>query len=704
MKKTLFLFLMAFFLLAPLSSGQLISGIETYLGFDENSGLTAFDDLNNHNATLSNVNIWTTNSFLGAAATSYLGSNSYYVDLDGVSKSAGTGDFTMNFWINANSPGSTAQNARLFHSGAGTTFSNVFEIRQHALKIYVGTSYGVNLNSGGVDIPLNDWVMVTTTREGTNMSLFINGNLDKTETASGWGFDMNAANVAILGKLYTTGTSGSFNGSIDEFAFWNSRALSEEEIQELYNSGNGLPYPFDPQEPGVYITAFDFFNGNATSNLNVTLSNGTIFQNATGNKIYMNLSNGAYTYTVSSTGFVSQTHTIAHENITVETYNLVSTTSTPLVMRIFNSNTGEFITQQVDITVQSDTNQYTNSTSTGNITFQPIFNIGDSYTIILNSTGAINFSQTTYDIVYNQNLAIDGIDMYMTPFVLDGEFITFVAQRPDLTLIQNALVTVEKFINGTYQTIGQKNTDILGEADFFLEPGKTHKVTVRADGFVTQTFITTLLQTVYSVVLPFESDFDFSQGFEGVTFSHQPTKTVLRPTTNTFNFTVNAINQNLQYMQIFLRDSSGNVIAQQFSNSQSGTTLSITQNLSAYNGSYVVFDRRFKITGYDEQRFVTNYNVNDLEKFEGTIQELREYLITNPDVSLTLRITIFAVFFIITMIVLATFITGLTNVLLSLSVGLIIAYMVGLNIYIVAVIMTVLFLFLLGVNLREAGA
>jgi hypothetical protein len=34
-----------------------------------------------------------------------------------------------------------------------------------------------------------------------------------------------------------------FNGSVDEFGIW-KRALTSAEISSLYNSGNGLKYPF----------------------------------------------------------------------------------------------------------------------------------------------------------------------------------------------------------------------------------------------------------------------------------------------------------------------------------------------------------------------------------------------------------------------------------------------------------------------------
>jgi len=42
----------------------------------------------------------------------------------------------------------------------------------------------------------------------------------------------------------TSGGLAKYNGVIDEVGFW-TRALSQPEIQSLYNSGAGITYPFN---------------------------------------------------------------------------------------------------------------------------------------------------------------------------------------------------------------------------------------------------------------------------------------------------------------------------------------------------------------------------------------------------------------------------------------------------------------------------
>ena len=62
-------------------------------------------------------------------------------------------------------------------------------------------------------------------------------------------FDVGASS-SVIGQAHTTSTSStSFMGSIDEIGFW-KRLLTADEVATLYNSGDGLTYPF--YIPGTY--------------------------------------------------------------------------------------------------------------------------------------------------------------------------------------------------------------------------------------------------------------------------------------------------------------------------------------------------------------------------------------------------------------------------------------------------------------------
>ena len=82
----------------------------------------------------------------------------------------------------------------------------------------------------------NDWYFFTITYDGTNVSLFVNGNYVSGKTVS-----LNTINKTFrIGKRISGDTYNEyFKGTIDDIGIWN-RVLTQEEITGLYNSNNNL--------------------------------------------------------------------------------------------------------------------------------------------------------------------------------------------------------------------------------------------------------------------------------------------------------------------------------------------------------------------------------------------------------------------------------------------------------------------------------
>lgn len=97
------------------------------------------------------------------------------------------------------------------------------------------TSWNIKPNPTNI-ITLNKWWMITITKSGTNAKMYINGVLNNSIT--------NAANLRYIAyetKIGSTTTNRNFAGTIDDLSFF-SRALSDAEITNLYNGGDGLPF------------------------------------------------------------------------------------------------------------------------------------------------------------------------------------------------------------------------------------------------------------------------------------------------------------------------------------------------------------------------------------------------------------------------------------------------------------------------------
>jgi len=98
--------------------------------------------------------------------------------------------------------------------------------------------YDNQVSIRGSALSLSTWMHVAVTSDGGELKIYVNGVEVNSTTAgsSAITFDHFTAGCG------SNGTSGdNWNGAIDEFGVW-QRALSADEVTQLYNSGNGLAY------------------------------------------------------------------------------------------------------------------------------------------------------------------------------------------------------------------------------------------------------------------------------------------------------------------------------------------------------------------------------------------------------------------------------------------------------------------------------
>jgi hypothetical protein len=121
----------------------------------------------------------------------------------------------------------------------GVAYGCIFDYRNES-----GT-YKLCFNNNGLELKVSQtldvdtWYHLAWTFTGSNSTCYLNGNSVGTIT-KGSG---NASETAFRIGWYGIGDERYWNGYIDEFGIW-SRALTSDEISTLYNSGNGLQYPF----------------------------------------------------------------------------------------------------------------------------------------------------------------------------------------------------------------------------------------------------------------------------------------------------------------------------------------------------------------------------------------------------------------------------------------------------------------------------
>ena len=121
----------------------------------------------------------------------------------------------------------------------------------YGITIYDSGSLGIFMADGNpshlLDVAYSyakndgNWHHVVVTFNGSIVYVY----LDSVKS-SGWSWPYTLAYLSTGDNLLlgtNTGGSLKLNGSMDEVGIWD-RALTDSEVAELYNSGNGLTYPF----------------------------------------------------------------------------------------------------------------------------------------------------------------------------------------------------------------------------------------------------------------------------------------------------------------------------------------------------------------------------------------------------------------------------------------------------------------------------
>jgi glucose/arabinose dehydrogenase len=218
-------------------------GLIAHWQFDEGSGLTATDTIQNNNGTLLNNPLWSTGKVDGSLR--FDGVNDYVSVSSNPSLNLSAGTFTQAVWIYSTI---TDNN---YHGVLGYQPGGAFNQRYPGIwvyeqsKIHGGFGDGTNWNSfttGNVLIP-NSWNHVATSFDGTTYKTFVNGQEVYSTTAFA-GLKPYATQQLNIGRV-----DNYFQGQIDDVRIYN-RALSAADIASLAQIQTP-PSPPPTSSPGV---------------------------------------------------------------------------------------------------------------------------------------------------------------------------------------------------------------------------------------------------------------------------------------------------------------------------------------------------------------------------------------------------------------------------------------------------------------------
>lgn len=204
-----------------------ISGSNFFYGNDSNTKLLIHGDGSGasfSDSSATSKSITANGNATQSAAQSKFGGKSAYFDGSGDYLSVpdsddwnlGTGDFTIDFWVNASTIDGTARGILTQSAGSG----GIDYVRPIQMVVSDGIRVGFNDNAlalGPGTISANQWHHVAVVRNGSNFTLYIDGISVDTETSA-----INIGNSAVplsIGRFYYNYDGYYFNGYLDEVRF-----------------------------------------------------------------------------------------------------------------------------------------------------------------------------------------------------------------------------------------------------------------------------------------------------------------------------------------------------------------------------------------------------------------------------------------------------------------------------------------------------
>lgn len=221
-----------------------------YYTLDENSGTTASDSTpNSYDGTINSAT-WTTGVI--NSGLSFDGTNDY-VDIDDLSSVHNLDNYIISFWLKANPQLGTYVYSEGFSSNDNPIFGILASnVNNTKLRIFIRN------NGGGtpaldytstVDVFNDDWVHVVWVDMNGSYSFYINNVLDNSDSYVKENKNLNRVAIGALSRI---SYSNYFNGSLDEFSFFDATSLTSQEVEDivsfLYASGSPSSpqqYPFD---------------------------------------------------------------------------------------------------------------------------------------------------------------------------------------------------------------------------------------------------------------------------------------------------------------------------------------------------------------------------------------------------------------------------------------------------------------------------
>lgn len=210
-----------------------------------------------------------------------------YVDFQDL-ELEGIDTLSINSWIK--SKGGTPTDS-ILRNGAETLSIALLQRDAGDMSCVINTAGGDRDCLGEVGLNDNNWHMITCVYNSTEIVIYKDGVVNTFCPQNGNINDNSGQDYWIMARA---GDLENWNGAVDELGFWN-RTISQTEITQLYNGGDGITYGYPISI--VINSPEDFFNTTSSSIIfNYTVEDNSIISNHT-----IEFSNGSSITTINGT-------------------------------------------------------------------------------------------------------------------------------------------------------------------------------------------------------------------------------------------------------------------------------------------------------------------------------------------------------------------------------------------------------------------
>jgi len=247
------------------------TGLVGYWKLDDDST----DIFNEVNGTLNGTSLSANPEFPGVINTAYnfSGLTNTLINLTDLNGLTNQTSFSYSIWFNQT--GLLTVGAQQFIS-LGTTQSSLHVVADSLGIFAVVKTKSGDIQTANVNFSRNEFHHVVVTYNSSTLNLYINGTLFNTT----FGGDTNVGDDLKIGNGNPPSMDRQFKGVLDEFGFW-SRAITQEEVTELFNSGLGKS--FSGSRGTITVTLIDPENNiislNSTLNFTANIEAGSNFNN-----------------------------------------------------------------------------------------------------------------------------------------------------------------------------------------------------------------------------------------------------------------------------------------------------------------------------------------------------------------------------------------------------------------------------------------